>query len=79
MDICVCMAEFLCCPLETITTLVISYTPKQNKKLKEIKKKTSKISCSHLTLINESVLVDGPFPESALVLRKCLITARDLG
>ena len=27
-DICVCMAEFLRCPLETITTLVINYTPK---------------------------------------------------
>ena len=34
MDTCVCMAESLCCPPETITTLLISYVPKQNKKLK---------------------------------------------
>ena len=26
----VCMAESLCCPSETITTLLISYTPIQN-------------------------------------------------
>ena len=30
---CVCMAEFLCCLPETITMLLISYTPIQNKKL----------------------------------------------
>ena len=30
MDTCVCMAESLCCPLETITALLISYTPTQN-------------------------------------------------
>ena len=29
------MAEYLCCSLETITTLLISYTPIQNKKLKK--------------------------------------------
>ena len=27
-----CMAESLCCPPETITTLLIGYTPIQNKK-----------------------------------------------
>ena len=32
MDICICMAESLHCSLETITTLLISYTP--NKKFK---------------------------------------------
>ena len=32
MDRCMCMAEFLCCPPETITTLLISYTPIQHKK-----------------------------------------------
>ena len=31
----ICMAESLCCPLETITSLLISYTTLQNKKLKE--------------------------------------------
>ena len=32
MDTCVCVAESLCCPPGTITTLLISYTPIQNKK-----------------------------------------------
>ena len=31
MDVCICMAESLSCPPETITTLLISYTPIQNK------------------------------------------------
>jgi len=34
MDTSVCMAESLCCSTETITTLLISYTPIQNKKFK---------------------------------------------
>ena len=32
MDICTYMAQFLCCSPETIITLLISYTPIQNKK-----------------------------------------------
>ena len=32
MDTCVCMVESLCCSPETITTLLTSYTPVQNKK-----------------------------------------------
>ena len=32
MGRCVCVAESLCCPLATLTTLLIGYTPKQNKK-----------------------------------------------
>ena len=35
MDTCVCMAESLCCPLETLTTLLNGYTPISNKKLKK--------------------------------------------
>ena len=31
MDTCTCKAESLCCPSETIRTLLISYTPIQNK------------------------------------------------
>ena len=42
MDICICMAEFLCCLPETITALLVSYTPIQNKKLKT-KTKTPKV------------------------------------
>ena len=32
LDTCICMAESLHCLPETITTLLISYTPIQNKK-----------------------------------------------
>ena len=46
MDTCVCRAESLCCPPETITTLLIGYTPVQNvfgvKKLKFKGKKKKK-------------------------------------
>ena len=37
LDKCICMAESLCCPPETVTTLLIGYTPIQNKKLKKNK------------------------------------------
>ena len=40
MDTCICMAESLCCPPETITTLLIGYTAMQNKKVNKKKKKT---------------------------------------
>jgi len=33
MDTCICMAESLHCPPETVATLLISYTPIQNKKI----------------------------------------------
>ena len=35
MDTYVHMAEFLCCPPESITTLLTGYTPKKNEKLKK--------------------------------------------
>jgi hypothetical protein len=35
MDTCIDMAETLCYPPETITTLLISYTPIETKKLFE--------------------------------------------
>ena len=35
MATCICMAESLLCSPETITTLLIDYTPKQNKKFKK--------------------------------------------
>ena len=38
MDSCIYMAESLSCSLQTITTLLIDYTPIQNKKLKKKKK-----------------------------------------
>ena len=36
---CICTAESLCCPPETITTLLISSTPIQDKKFKKIELK----------------------------------------
>ena len=41
MDTCICMAESLCCPLESISVLLTGYTPVQNKKSK--KRKNSKV------------------------------------
>ena len=38
MDTCICMAKSLCCPAETITTLLVGYTQVQNKKWKKKKK-----------------------------------------
>ena len=35
VDTCICMTESLHCSPETATTLLISYTPIQNKKLKK--------------------------------------------
>ena len=37
MDTCICMAKSLCCPPETITTLLVGYTQEQNKKWKKKK------------------------------------------
>ena len=37
MDTCICMAKSLCCQHGTITTLLIGYTPIQNKKLRKTK------------------------------------------
>ena len=42
-DMCICMAESLCCSPETITTLLIGYTPVQNKKCKLKKKKGGRV------------------------------------
>ena len=36
MDTCICVAESLHCLPETMTALLIGYTPKQNKKFKKI-------------------------------------------
>ena len=37
----ICMAEFLCCLLETTTTLLIGYTPIKSKKFKKKKSKNA--------------------------------------
>ena len=44
MDTCICVAEPLCCSAEIITTLLIAYTPVQNKKV--FKKRIHKASDS---------------------------------
>ena len=41
MDTCICMAESLSCSPETTTTLLIGYTPVQNKTFKAWEKKNS--------------------------------------
>ena len=46
---CLCMAGSLCCPPEPTTTLLISYTPLQNKKLKNAKKVKKKDLLSQRT------------------------------
>ena len=45
MDSCICTAESLHCSPETITTLLIGYTPTQNKKFKRKKGEGEKESC----------------------------------
>ena len=49
-DTCICMAEFLQYPTETITTLLIGYITIQNKKLKKklCPKKTLEINLTSL-------------------------------
>ena len=47
MNTCICMAESLICSTETITTMRISYTPIQNKKLKS-HRRASSILCPPL-------------------------------
>ena len=42
MNTCICMAESLCCPPETITTLLICYIPIQNLK-KDLNELTKEI------------------------------------
>ena len=37
MDTCICMAESLCCPPETMTTLLTGYTQILKKKKKNLK------------------------------------------
>ena len=43
MDTCIFMAKSLHCSPETVTTLLISYTPRQNKKIKKEKKLFSRM------------------------------------
>ena len=44
MDTCTCMAESLCYSPETITTLLIGYSPIQNKKFKKKDIKRKKVT-----------------------------------
>ena len=48
MDTCICMAESLFSPSETITTLLIAYTPIQNEKLRKKKKAILKCTLANL-------------------------------
>jgi len=55
MDTCVCMAESLHCPPETITTPLIGYTPKQNKRLKRKKVKRKKQQQQKKVILGETL------------------------
>ena len=50
MDTCICMAESLCCSTETITTLLISYIPMQNKKFVKIRVKINEKPDSNIQI-----------------------------
>ena len=72
MDMCICMAEFLCYSPETITTLLISYTPVQNKRFLNFflsyvltlkKNKDVHSYHSYLTRCQKSQLQPGPQKE----------------
>ena len=52
MDACICTTEFPCCLPETITTLLIGYTPKQNKKFPKKQKSVPEIE-QKKTLVND--------------------------
>ena len=49
MNTCICMAESLCCSLET-TTLLIGYIPIQSKKFKVSGERKSNNRCSELEI-----------------------------
>ena len=59
MDTCVCMAEFLQCSPEIITTLLIGYIPIHNKKLKKTTAAAAKLLQSCPTLCDT---IDGSPP-----------------
>ena len=70
MDTCICMAESLCCPPETITTWFIGHTPIQNKNLKNKKQKTSVAEGSKHVLLLLGVTVKVFYQETALRRRE---------
>ena len=47
MDTCICMDEFLCCAPETITILLIGYTP--------IQKKIQKVKWVHFSMLKKNI------------------------
>ena len=57
MDTCICMAESLCSPPETITTWFIGHTPIQNKKFKIPKTSVAEGSNHVLLLLGVTVKV----------------------
>ena len=67
MDTCICMAESLCSPHETITTLLINCSPienkifkkqtknKRRKKKKQANKKLNEIHCVQMVSLQEGM------------------------
>ena len=67
-DTCIWMAESVCCSSETITTLLIGYTPIQNKKFKEKRRKPNSNKKSTLTTKSTDSSVLGSTKEVKSVL-----------
>ena len=53
-DTCICMAESVGCSSGTITTLLVGYTPIQNKKLKKKKRNAGFVAVDHHNFYNHS-------------------------
>ena len=64
IDICICITEQLCCTLETITTLLINYTPSEIKVYFFKDSNISNIFCR----VNGHILLITTLPDSLLCL-----------
>ena len=64
---CICMAESLCYPPETITTMLTGYNPIQNKKLKKKKTTQQKQNKNIRALFLHAILLDLPYEWASLI------------
>ena len=55
MDVCICVTEFPCCLPETITALLIGYTPIQNKKSPKNLKKNRTTEKTPVNYLNTGI------------------------
>ena len=71
MDTCLYMADSICCSSETITTLLISYNPIQNKKFKK-QKEPKKKKNALLKNTNHHLTLQGCHKSSTCQKAQCL-------